>query len=86
MLWKLRDDLKRNCNQRLLKDLLDMNGINCKGGESDVCLFARNPDIEVDLKCFSNAKNSCHLLSLMKMSIRIKSLKNIAQLINASFI
>ena len=55
MLWKLRDDLKRNCSQRLLKDLLDMNGINCKGGESDVCLFARNPDIEVDFLSIDRA-------------------------------
>ena len=45
MLWKLRDNLKRNCSQRLLKDLLDMNEVNCKGGENDVCYFARNPDI-----------------------------------------
>eukprot|EP00794_Sanderia_malayensis_P012686 gene12686-13988_t len=35
-LWKLRDNLKRNCSTSELKDLLDMNGLYSRGGQNDL--------------------------------------------------
>ena len=37
MLWKLRDNLKSICSVGFLKELLEENGMNSRGGESDVC-------------------------------------------------
>ena len=36
-LWKLRDDLQKNCSVGFLKELLEENRMNLRGGESDVC-------------------------------------------------
>jgi len=36
MLWKLRDNLKSICSVGFLKELLEENGMNSRGGESDI--------------------------------------------------
>ena len=39
MLWKLRDDLKSKCSTSFLRDLLEENLMNSRGGKSDVCII-----------------------------------------------
>lgn len=39
-LWKVRDDLQKNCSSQELKEMLEDNGMSTHGGESFVSLTA----------------------------------------------
>ena len=39
-LWKVRDDLEKNCSSQELKEMLEDNGMSTHGGESFVSLTA----------------------------------------------
>ena len=36
LLWKVRDDLQKNCSLPELREMLEDNGLNSQGGESSV--------------------------------------------------
>lgn len=36
-LWELHDNLHKNCSMSFLRELLEENHMNSRGGESDVC-------------------------------------------------
>ena len=36
LLWKVRDDLQKNCSLPELREMLEDNGLNSQGGETSV--------------------------------------------------
>ena len=47
MLWKLRDDLQKNCSVSCLRELLNENEMSSTGGESDVNFFLCSHDLHL---------------------------------------